>query len=95
MSIDKSFRALNRYTCRKVLDILRRGPMSVGETHSRMNMGTRASVSQAFAVLLKAGMVSVQRQGRNNIYQLRSAPFQEVGKYCNALAQHARRSTTT
>jgi len=73
MSIDKSLRALNRYTCRKVLEILRRGPLTVVEIHSRMNMGTRANVSQALARLFEAGLVTRRRHGRNHFYRLRPA----------------------
>ena len=87
MSIDKSLRALNRYTCRKVLEQLRRGPLTVAEIHSRMNMGTRAGVSQALARLLDAGLVSRRRQGRNHFYQLRPSGFAELVTYLKALAR--------
>jgi DNA-binding transcriptional ArsR family regulator len=91
MSLDNSFRALNRYMCRKIIDILRRrGPLSVAEIHSRIKVGSRASVSQSLALLLNAGMVSVQRQGRNNIYQLRPAPFRELLSFFNGLHRNAR-----
>jgi DNA-binding transcriptional ArsR family regulator len=77
--------------CREILDILRRnGPQSVAEIHSRIKIGSRASVSQSLALLLKAGMVSVQRQGRNNLYQLRPAPFRELLSYLKGLHRDAR-----
>jgi len=81
MSIDKSLRALNRYTCRKVLEQLRRGPLTVAEIHSRMNLGTRASVSQALALLLDAGLVTRRRRGRNHFYEIRHAAFAQLVSY--------------
>jgi DNA-binding transcriptional ArsR family regulator len=92
MPSDASFHALDRYTCRKVLDILRRGPLPVSEIHTRLKFGTRANVSQAIALLLKAEMVSLRRQGRNSIYQLRPAPFEDFTRYCMGLSRDARRN---
>ncbi len=90
MPLSASFRALNRSTCLHVLEILRRGPHSVSEIHAQFKIGTRASISQALALLLKAEMVSVRRQGRNTIYQLRSAPFKEVIRYLEGLQRDIR-----
>ena len=86
MSLDDSFRALNRYMCRKIIDQMRRhGPMSVAEIHSRMKIGSRAAVSQSLALLLKAGLVSLQRQGRNHFYEIRNAGFKELVSYLGSL----------
>jgi DNA-binding transcriptional ArsR family regulator len=94
MSLRHSFNALHRGTCREILDILRRsGPKSVAEIHSRVKVGTRANVSQGLALLLKAEMVSMQRQGRNNLYQIRPAPFRELLTYLSALHRDARAAT--
>lgn len=93
MSLDASFRALNRYMCRKIIDILRRrGPQSVAEIHSRLKLTSRPNISQALALLLKADMVFIRRQGRNNIYLLRPAPFLELGRYCSRVVEDARGS---
>lgn len=92
MLLDASFHALNRYTCRKVLDILRHGPQSVSEIHSQADFSSRSNISQAIALLLKAEMVSIRRQGRNTIYQLRPAQFRELARYAAGLASNAKRS---
>src|SRR5512133_2648024 len=63
MSLFASFHALNRYTGREVLDVLRKGPQSVSDIHAQIKVGSRASISQALAVLLEADMVSMRRQG--------------------------------
>jgi DNA-binding transcriptional ArsR family regulator len=89
MSLSASFRALNRYSCCETLDILRKGPQSVSDIHAQVKVGTRANVSQALALLLEAEMVSMRRQGRNTIYQLRSASFKELIQYVEGLKRDA------
>ncbi len=90
MSHTESFAALQGYTCRQVLDQLRRGPKSVGEIAARFDL-SRPNISQALARLLKAGLVSRRRQGRNHYYQLRSAAFAELARYLEKLAEDGRR----
>ena len=85
-----TFAALSGSTCRKVLDVLCRGPQSVSEIHVRLKFSTRANVSQALARLLKADLVSLRSQGRNHIYQLRPGPLRELARYFTALARDAR-----
>ncbi len=86
MPLDASFRALNRYMCRKIIDILRRrGPLSVAELAAHLKQVSRASVSQSLALLLEAGLVTRQRQGRNNFYQIRNAGFKELVSYLGSL----------
>lgn len=92
-SLFKSFRALNRHSARQVLDILRRGPKSVADIHSQVKFGSRANVSQALTILLKAGLVSRHRQGRQNFYQLQPEPFLELLSYLNLLHRDAKRGS--
>lgn len=92
MALHHSFSALKSYSCRQVLDLLRRGPQSVAELHARFRPGfSRASISQALALLLKAGMVSRERRGRQNFYRLRPGPFQELVEYARSLDRDARK----
>ncbi len=90
MSHTESFAALQGYTCRQVLDQLRRGPKSVGEIAARFDL-SRPNISQALARLLKAGLVSRRRQGRNHYYQLRPGAFTELARYLEKLAEDALR----
>lgn len=85
MSIGKSLRALNRYTCRKILDGLRRGPKSVEEIAAHVKFSSRPNISQALSVLLDAGLVSCRREGRQNFYQLQPFAFQELVTYIKGL----------
>jgi DNA-binding transcriptional ArsR family regulator len=81
MALNKSFRALNRYTCRKTLDCLRAGPQPVAEIAARLKLGTRANISQALALLLEAGLVVRRRQGRQHFYEIKPAAFEELTDY--------------
>ena len=90
MSLTNSFTALHRYSCRQVLEQLRRGPKSVADITAHINSTSRPNISQALSLLLKAGMVSRRRQGRLHYYQLRSAPFVELVSYLQKLANDAR-----
>ena len=89
MSLSKSFTALNRYTCRQVLEQLRGGPKSVTEIAAHFKDFSRSNISQALLLLLKAGLVSRRREGRLHYYQLRSAPFTELVSYLQKIADDA------
>ena len=92
MPIDKSLRALNRYTCREILDILRHGPNSVAEISSKSKYGSRPNVSQALSLLLDAELVSRRHEGRRNFYQLQPDACQELLAYLKGLQRDARAS---
>lgn len=90
MPIDKSLRALNRYTCREILDVLRRGPQSVAAITSGFKFSSRPNISQALSLLLDAGLVSRRHEGRQNFYQLQPDAFQELLTYLKGLQRDAR-----
>ena len=89
MSLEHSLTALRRYTCRRVLERLRGGPKTVAEISAQLQFSSRPNTSQALSLLLKAGMVSRHRQGRQNYYRLRSAPFKELASYLEKLTEDA------
>lgn len=86
MALGLIFHALNRYTCREVLDILVDGPLSVWAIHSRVKVVSRPSVSQALALLLEARLVTRRRIGRENYYELRLAGWKELAKFSSRFA---------
>ncbi len=94
MSSQARYRALYRETCRKVLEILRRGPLSVAEIHAQLPgyQTSRVSVSQALDLLVKAQFAGVRREGRNRIYRLRPDTLQELARYFTRLARDARQN---
>ncbi|HEV7588015.1 MAG TPA: autorepressor SdpR family transcription factor [Longimicrobium sp.] len=75
--LDATMRALADPTRREILKALRRGDLAAGEISGRFPM-TAASVSHHLSVLKEAGLVKVERNGRNQIYSLESTVFQEL-----------------
>jgi ArsR family transcriptional regulator len=75
--LDATMRALADPTRREILKALRRGDLAAGEISVRFPM-TAASVSHHLSVLKEAGLVKVERNGRNQIYSLESTVFQEL-----------------
>lgn len=75
--LDATMRALADPTRREILKALRRGDLTAGEISGRFPM-TAASVSHHLSVLKAAGLVKVERNGRNQIYSLESTVFQEL-----------------
>jgi DNA-binding transcriptional ArsR family regulator len=75
--LDATMRALADPTRREILKALRRGDLTAGEISGRVPM-TAASVSHHLSVLKEAGLVTVERNGRNQIYSLESTVFQEL-----------------
>ena len=75
--LDKTLKALSDSTRREILRALRGGDLTAGEISARFPM-TAASVSHHLSVLKDAGLVSVERDGRNQIYTLEATVLQEL-----------------
>lgn len=74
--LDQTLRALGDPTRREILRVLRGGDCTAGEISARFTM-TAASVSHHLSVLREAGLVTVERNGRNQVYSLQATVFQE------------------
>jgi len=74
--MDQTIRALSDPTRREILRALRAGDLTAGEIGARFPI-TAASISHHLNVLREAGLVSVERQGRNQVYSLESTVFEE------------------
>ena len=61
----------------QIVELLRDGPLTVGEITKRMGL-QQPQVSKHLKVLSEAGIVEVQPQANRRIYQLRREPFQEL-----------------
>jgi DNA-binding transcriptional ArsR family regulator len=61
--------ALGDPTRRKVFELLRRGPRSVGELAAELPV-SRPAVSQHLRVLESAGLVTHRRNGTRHLYEL-------------------------
>lgn len=85
--------ALGDSTRRRVFELLRGGPRSVGELASDLPV-SRPAVSQHLRVLSEAGLVTHRRQGTRNLYELDSAGVAALrdwvdGFWTEALARFA------
>jgi DNA-binding transcriptional ArsR family regulator len=71
------FAAVGDSTRRQLLDLLANGEMAAGEIAAPFAI-SRPAISQHLRVLLGAGLVSVRKEGREQIYSLRASPIREV-----------------
>lgn len=85
--LDLTLRALGDPTRREILRVLRQGDLTAGEIASRFPM-TAASVSHHLSVLREAGLVSVERNGRNLVYSLEATVFQDFLQQMVGLFDH-------
>jgi DNA-binding transcriptional ArsR family regulator len=63
-----------------VLDMLSRGDLPVNAIAAPFRI-SRPAVSRHLMVLRRAGLVSVRRRGREQIYRLRAQPLEEVSDW--------------
>jgi DNA-binding transcriptional ArsR family regulator len=61
----------------QILELLRKGPRSVGEIADDVDVSQQA-VSQHLAVLDRAGLVEARREGTRSVYAVRLAGFAPV-----------------
>jgi DNA-binding transcriptional ArsR family regulator len=71
------FAAVGDPTRRRVLDLLAKGELAAGELAAPFSI-TRPAVSQHLRILRRAGLVTVRRQGREQIYGLQAKPLRQV-----------------
>lgn len=71
------FKALSDPTRRKVLHLLRQGPMSAGELSDRFDV-SRPTMSAHFAVLKEADLVHAEKVGKSVIYHLKLSVLEEA-----------------
>jgi DNA-binding transcriptional ArsR family regulator len=64
------FKALSDPTRRRVLQLLRAGPMSAGEISDRFDV-SKPTMSAHFAVLKEADLVHAEKVGKSVIYHLK------------------------
>jgi DNA-binding transcriptional ArsR family regulator len=71
------FRALADPTRREVLQLLRRRPMGAGELAAHFDV-TKPTMSAHFSVLVAAGLIEAEKQGRSITYRLRMSVLEEA-----------------
>lgn len=70
MTRNKVFKALADPTRRRVLELLRRGSLTAGELSDRFPV-SKPTMSAHFSVLLEAGLVEAEKDGRAVVYRLK------------------------
>ena len=71
------FRALSDPTRRRVLQLLRRGPMTAGELSDRFDV-SRPTMSANFAVLKEADLVHAEKAGKTVVYHLKLSVLEDA-----------------
>ena len=76
---DLLFKALADRTRRAILDVLREGPRTTGDLSQRFEM-TRFGVMKHLGVLESAGLILIERRGRERWNHLNAVPIQKIGR---------------
>ena len=71
------FKALSDPTRRRVLELLKRGPMTAGELAAEFQV-SKSTMSAHFAVLRAADLVASEKRGRSVVYQLQMSVLEEA-----------------
>ena len=71
------FRALADPTRRRVLELLKTGPMSAGDLAAQFGH-SKPTMSAHFAVLREAGLVGSEKHGKNVIYRLQMSVLEDA-----------------
>ena len=71
------FKALSDPTRRRVLQLLRKGPMSAGDLSDRFEV-SKPTMSAHFAVLKEADLVHAEKAGKSVIYHLKLSVLEEA-----------------
>lgn len=71
------FKALSDPTRRRVLQLLRNGPMSAGELCEHFDV-SKPTMSAHFAVLKEADLVHAEKAGKSIIYHLKLSVLEEA-----------------
>ena len=71
------FKALSDPTRRRVLQLLRKGPMSAGDLSDQFDV-SKPTMSAHFAVLKEADLVHAEKSGKSVIYYLKLSVLEEA-----------------
>ena len=87
---DALFKALGHRARRRILDLIKDGPQTTGALCETMTDLDRCTVMQHLSVLEKAGLVVVERRGRERWNHLDALPIYDVQKrWIGPYAAHA------
>lgn len=75
--MSRVFKALSDPTRRRVLELLRRGPMRAGELADRFEV-SKPTMSAHFAVLREAGLITSEKHGTSIVYALQMSVLEDA-----------------
>jgi len=77
MTTNKIFKALADPTRRRVLELLRDGPLTAGRLAERFPV-SKPTMSAHFAVLQEAGLIEAEKDGRTVLYRLKMSVLEDA-----------------
>lgn len=77
---ERFFSALAEPNRLRIVELLRDGPLTVGEIADSLNMN-QPQTSKHLRVLSQSGIVEVQPEANRRIYKLRTEPLQELDNW--------------
>jgi DNA-binding transcriptional ArsR family regulator len=80
------FAALSEPSRLRIVELLRTGPMSVGEIAETLEI-RQPQVSKHLRVLGDSGIVTGEALARQRIYHLEAEPFEELGNWLESFEQ--------
>lgn len=75
--LQDTLKALSDPTRRKILDLLKKGPMSAGEIGEHFEM-TGATLSHHLSILKKAGLVEDSKKGTFVYYEINTSVMEDI-----------------
>lgn len=75
--LQDTLKAISDPTRRKILDLLKKGPMSAGEIGEHFEM-TGATLSHHLSILKKAGLVDDSKKGTFIYYEINTSVMEDI-----------------
>jgi len=75
--VNRVFKALSDPTRRRVLQLLREGPLSAGELADHFPV-SKPTMSAHFSVLSEAGLIEAEKLGRTIVYRLKMSVLEDA-----------------
>jgi len=77
MTTNKVFKALADPTRRRVLELLKEGPLKAGQLSDQFPV-SKPTMSAHFSVLQEAGLVEAEKNGRTVLYRLKMSVLEDA-----------------
>ena len=84
--LQDTLKALSDPTRRKILELLKKGPLSAGEIGEHFDM-TGATLSHHLATLKKAGLVDINKKGTFVYYEISTSVMEDILTWVSGLLE--------